>query len=139
MAEWVDQVMDVARQCKEPFELRAVTSEWFRGWGMWVEENVAVSIGMFYLTHDSPKGAIIAGVNWGRDTDCQGAMAAGLSGALTGKGNIPPAWIETVEAATRVSKVTLYRRSMDDEARGIHDAIRNNVTLMRNQIASLDV
>jgi ADP-ribosylglycohydrolase len=100
---------------------------------------VAVSIGMFYLTHDNPKGAIVAGANWGRDTDCQGAMAAGLSGALTGKGNIPQEWIDTVEAATSVSKVTLYRRTMDEEAKGIYDAINNNVTLMRRQIASLDL
>ncbi len=139
MAEWVEQVMAVARECKEPFDLRKETTEWFRGWGMWVEENVAVAIGMFYLTYDNPKGAIVAGVNWGRDTDCQAAMAAGLAGALTGPGNIPQSWIETVEEATRTSKATLYRRTMDEEARGIHGAVKGNIELLRNQIASLEL
>ncbi len=80
---------------------------------------MTVALGMFYLTHDDPKRAIIAGVNWGPDTDCQGAMADGLAGSLNGRGSIPLQWINIVNQATLTSAVTYDHRTIEETATGL--------------------
>ncbi len=45
----------------------------------------------------------MAAVNLGRDTDCLAAVAAGISGALTGAWYIPEEWIKQVDYVLPVS------------------------------------
>ncbi len=139
MAEWIDMVMAEAAQCSDIYELRNRVTEWFQGWQMCGEENVSVALAIFAMTNADPKASVIAGVNWGRDTDCIAAMAAGLSGAFTGRGNIPQEWIDLVDSATKASNDTLYHRTMEEIARGLYEAVKANIESLRQQLASIDL
>jgi ADP-ribosylglycohydrolase len=139
MAEWIDRVMEVARQHTDVFALRNELTEWFRGWSMCGEENVTVALAIFCVTDGDLKKSIIAGVNWGRDTDCIAAMAAGLSGALSGKGSISQRWIDLVDNVTKDCEGTVSTRSIEDASRGLMGAVQANVGAMRNQIAALEM
>ena len=46
----------------------------------------AIAPGDLLTSSETPGHAMKAGVNMGRDTDCQAAMAGGLAGALSGMG-----------------------------------------------------
>ena len=74
------------------------------------------------MTKGVTKDAMIATVNIGRDTDCETAVAAGISGALTGAGSIPPEWIKQVDYATTKMPVTNSRRTMREHADGLYEA-----------------
>lgn len=139
MAEWIDRVVEVAAKADDVYALRNELTEWFRTWSMCGEENVSVSLAIFVATKADPKASILAGVNWGRDTDCIAAMAAGLSGALTGKGNIPDAWINRVDAVTKDYKGTVSTRTIEEASKGLYEAVKAQLNVMRGQIESLAV
>jgi ADP-ribosylglycohydrolase len=139
MAEWTDRVIGEADKFDDVFALRNHLTEWFRGWTMCGEENVTVALAIFKVTQADPKASIIAGVNWGRDTDCIAAMAAGLTGALTGKGNIPQRWIDLVDTVTKDYEGTVARRSIAEATQGLLDATKANIQSLKEQIGSLDL
>ncbi len=138
MAEWINRVIEVADGLNDVYEARSALTEWFDGWQMCGEENVSVALAIFKMTRADPKASIVAGVNWGRDTDCIAAMAAGLSGALSGAQSIPAEWIATVDRATMESRDTLYHRSIEEIAMGLHGAVLSNIESIKQQIASLE-
>jgi len=82
-------------------------------------EIVSKGLAVFAICRGNPKDAILAAVNFGRDTDCLAAVAGGLSGALSGAGQLPPDWIAEVNAATRQDQYTNNRRSIEETADGI--------------------
>lgn len=139
MAEWLGRVLEAADAIGDVYAFRNQMAQWFQGWQMCGEENVSVALGIFKLTGADPKASTIAGVNWGRDTDCIAAMAAGLSGALSGASTIPAEWIATVDRATMASADTLYHRSIEEIAKGLYGAVRNNLATLQQQIDSLEV
>ena len=55
----------------------------------YANEVVTKALCIFRMVKGNPKDAIIAAVNFGRDTDCLAAVAGGISGALNGGGAIP--------------------------------------------------
>jgi ADP-ribosylglycohydrolase len=85
-------------------------------------EVVPKGLAVFALTGGDPEEAIVAAVNFGRDTDCIAAVAGGLAGALAGAGAIPADWIDTVNAATREDPYTNNRRSIEETADALLDA-----------------
>jgi ADP-ribosylglycohydrolase len=87
------------------------------------EEVVSRGIAIFIKTNGDPKDSILHGVNFGRDTDCTAAIAAGLSGAFSGAQNIPQEWIDTVDEATKVnSAITVCQRTIMETAQNLYDA-----------------
>ena len=56
--------------------------------------------------------AMKAAVNMGRDTDCLASVAAGLSGALSGGGSIPPELVRQVDHATSLNPFTNSKRTL---------------------------
>lgn len=139
MAEWIDRVIQVAARHTDVFAARNELTEWFRGWSMCGEENVTVALVIFMVTKADPTASIIAGVNWGRDTDCIAAMAAGLAGALAGGQSIPQKWVDLVDQVTLVHEGTVARRTIEDESRGLLGAVEANIQSLRSQIGSLDI
>jgi ADP-ribosylglycohydrolase len=139
MAEWIDQVMDVAVRHTDVFAARNELTEWYRGWSMCGEENVTVALVIFLVTKADPKASIIAGVNWGRDTDCIAAMAAGLSGALSGKGNIPQQWIDLIDHVTKDHGGTVAKRTIEEASQGLYGAVQANIQSIHRQIDSLEM
>jgi ADP-ribosylglycohydrolase len=59
-------------------------------------ESVPAAIGAFVLTH-SFRDAVVLAVNLGGDTDTIGAMAGAIAGAYYGYGQIPEAWLSSLE------------------------------------------
>jgi ADP-ribosylglycohydrolase len=77
------------------------------------------------------KQAIIAGVNLGRDTDCITAIAAGISGALTGTSSLPAKWIEQVDSATKKNPFTNTKRTMKENSDGLYNAFKSRLDKMK--------
>ena len=82
--------------------------------------------------------AIIAGVNMGRDTDCTSAVAAGISGALSGSAGLPDEWVRQSDYATSVNPSTNSQRTLREHADGLHGAFRARLIKMRQYVEGMD-
>jgi hypothetical protein len=80
-----------------------------------------------------------ASVNMGRDTDCLTAVAAGISGALSGAGSIPKDIIKQVDYATSVNPHTNSKRTLRETSDGLYDAFKSRLTKMRTYIDEMNV
>jgi ADP-ribosylglycohydrolase len=94
-------------------------------------ETVSKAIAMFVLAKGDAKSAILYGVNMGRDTDCLGAMAGGLAGALSGIGAVPAEWVAQVDQATFANPYTNTQCTIKEHADGIYAAILNRARKAR--------
>ncbi|SHF36567.1 ADP-ribosylglycohydrolase [Caldanaerobius fijiensis DSM 17918] len=83
--------------------------------------------------------AIIAGVNMGRDTDCIAAIAAGISGALTGHSSIPEEYIKQVDYATKKNIYTNSQRTIEETAEQLYDAFKARIKKMKEYIEVMDI
>ena len=93
-------------------------------------EVVTKAICIFKMVNGDVKQAIISGTNFGRDIDCVTAIAAGISGALTGVSSVPVKWIDQVDAATKVNPFTNTKRTMKENSDGLYDAFKNRLNKM---------
>ncbi|HEY3411950.1 MAG TPA: ADP-ribosylglycohydrolase family protein [Armatimonadota bacterium] len=87
-------------------------------------EIVSKGLAVFAVTKGDPKTAITTAVNFGRDTDCLAAVAAGLAGALSGASAIPAEWTATVNEATLADPYTNSKRTIEETADGIYGAFQ---------------
>lgn len=90
-------------------------------------EVVTKGICAFQMVKGVTKDAIIAGANIGRDCDCIAAVAAGISGALTGTSSIPQKWFDTVDYATSVNLFTSSQKRVLDYGDDVYLAFRNRI------------
>jgi ADP-ribosylglycohydrolase len=90
-------------------------------------ENVAKALAIFAATRGNVRESVIVSINFGRDTDCLAASAAGLAGALTGTSTIPPDWIATVDHATTLNPYTNARGTIKEAAEGLYGALRSKL------------
>jgi len=90
-------------------------------------EVVTKAVCIFAMVGGNTRDAIISGVNMGRDTDCVAAVAAGISGALTGTASVPQKWIDQLERATQLNPHTNTKRTMCESAQGLYDAYKNRL------------
>lgn len=81
---------------------------------------------------------MIAAVNFGRDTDCLAAVAAGLAGALSGAGDLEPEWIAQVNAATKADPYTNSLLDIDETTEGLYRAVRSRMARQRAALAVLE-
>jgi ADP-ribosylglycohydrolase len=84
------------------------------------------------------KDALISGVNMGRDTDCMTAVAAGISGALTGASSLPPEWIKQVDYATTLNIYTNSQRTLREHSDGLYNAFKARLRKMRAFAEEMD-
>lgn len=113
-------------------ELRQYFDGVYSGWGMpyaccSANEVVTKGVVIFNMTKGVTRDAVIAGVNMGRDTDCTAAVAAGISGALTGTASLPEKWITQLDYATTQNPHTNTQRTMKENADGLYDAFKNRL------------
>jgi ADP-ribosylglycohydrolase len=81
---------------------------------------------------------MIAAVNMGRDTDCLAAVAAGISGALSGGGPLPPEWIKQCDYATTLNRFTNSQRTLREHADGLYNAFRARLDRMKSYAARME-
>jgi ADP-ribosylglycohydrolase len=137
VAEELERNLERTRKYRDFRELRTYFDGVYSGEGMpyshsSANEVVTKAFCVFVMTKGVTKDAVIAGVNMGRDTDCVTAVAAGISGALTGAGSVPPEWIKQVDYATTQMRVTNSRRSMREHADGLYEAYRARLRKARS-------
>jgi len=101
-------------------------------------ETVTKAIALFKFAKGDAKQAILYGVNFGRDTDCLGAMAGGLSGALSGIGAVPSEWVEELDKATFANPYTNTHCTVKEHADGIYSALQNRAKKLRAQIQVIE-
>jgi len=95
---------------------------------------VTKALAVFYSTRGNVRDAVVVSVNFGRDTDCLAASAAGLAGAFSGTQTIPPQWIEKVEEGTRNNPYTNSHMTIKETAEGMYAALKNKVRKMENYV-----
>jgi len=127
--EEVRRALELAEKHTDPMAMRDEFYEHYDGGDYFnygqsqANEIVAKGLAVFALTKGDPKEAIVTSVNFGRDTDCLAAVAGGLAGALSGTKGIPREWIEQVNAATKVDPYTNSRRTIEETADGLFEAV----------------
>lgn len=135
----IDACMAVALKHNDPFAMRDEMNGRYAGIpGDFGEELLAKGLAIFYVTAGNVRDSIIGGVNFGRDTDCVTAIAAGLSGALSGTATIPAEWIAKVDAAEKVAEHTVSHLSCRETAAGIFAAVQQEAARSKEHLEHLN-
>jgi len=118
--------------CKNIKELRDYFEHVYDGMGFkfcmaQAQEVVTRGICVFAMVRGNTKEAILAGVNMGRDTDCISAVAAGISGALTGYDSIPQEWFDIVDETTAQCNFTCSNLKIMEFADCVYDAYQKRL------------
>lgn len=129
--------------CEDIRELRKAFDPVYGGYGMpyacsSANEVVTKAVCIFKMVNGNTREAIVSGVNMGRDTDCVAAVAAGISGALTGGMSIPEEWVKQLDYATTLNKSTNSQRSLREHSDGLFDAYKSRISKMRAFIEEMD-
>jgi len=90
------------------------------------------------MTKGNTWEAMKAGINMGRDTDCLTAVAAGISGALSGAGSIPPEIVKQVDYATSLNPHTNSKRTLRESSDGLYNAFKARLAKMRAYVQEMD-
>jgi ADP-ribosylglycohydrolase len=134
----VNRALELAAQYSDPMAMRDEFYQFYEGgryfnYGMsQANEIVSKGLAVFAVCRGDPKEAILTAVNFGRDTDCLAAVAAGLAGALSGAQTLPDEWIAQVNEATLLDPYTNSKRTIEETADGLLDAFLNR----RRKLAS---
>jgi hypothetical protein len=150
-SRWVKEVgvrpelergLALAKDCRDFRDLRAKMDEVYSGQGIpyaysFANEIVTKAICIFRMTGADTWKAVVSGVNMGRDTDCVTAVAAGISGALSGAGSIPADRIEQVDRATAQNEHTCARKTLRETADGLYDAYTARLGRLRTFVDSM--
>jgi ADP-ribosylglycohydrolase len=124
----VDRALELAIKHRDPMALRDEFYQFYDGGRYFnygasqANEIVAKGLAVFAVSQGDPREAILTAVNFGRDTDCLAAVAAGLAGALSGITTIPAGWVEQVNQSTLEDPYTNSRRTVQETADGLHAA-----------------
>jgi len=145
--------LDIAKKYSEPLDMRKELNEVYTSKdspyyadirmktypASSIYETVTKAMAVFAATKGNVKEAIVVAVNFGRDTDCLGATAAGLAGAFSGTGTIPPAWIEAVEQGTKNNPYTNSHMTIKETAKGMYSALQNKVGKMKKYVTLMEL
>jgi ADP-ribosylglycohydrolase len=124
----IRRALELAERASDPVAMREKFDAYYCGHGTayavsHANEVVSKALAIFRATGGSPRAAVVAAVNFGRDTDCLAAVAGGLAGALAGPGDLVPEWIAQVDAATEVNPYTNLKLSLEAQAYIVWDAL----------------
>jgi ADP-ribosylglycohydrolase len=139
----IDRALEIAGRVADYEALRAEFYKHYNGIGIpyamaSAAETVSKALALFAHTNADPRQAILAAVNFGRDTDCLAATAGGLAGALSGAAAIPTEWIDQLDASTAANPYTNTLCTVKEHADGIHAALQSRAARMRALVAVLE-
>ena len=132
----LERELDRTKQCRDFRELRAAFDSVYSGRGMpyafsFANEVVTKAVCIFRMTAGDLTSAMISGVNMGRDTDCVTAVAAGISGALSGTYDFPKRYLEQSDRATKMNPHTNSQRTLAEHADGLFAAHQTRLARMQ--------
>ncbi len=125
----LERGLKLTEGCSDFRQMRQKFDSVYSGTGIpyafsYANEVVTKAVCIFRMVRGNTWEAIKAGVNFGRDTDCLTAVAAGLSGALSGPRDIPTDLIEQVDKATALNKYTNSWRTLRETSDGLYAAFQ---------------
>jgi ADP-ribosylglycohydrolase len=139
----VERGLRLTADCKDVREMRTKFDAVYSGRGMayaqsYANEVVTKGVCIFKMTGGNAWQSMKAAVNMGRDTDCLASVAAGLSGALSGGGSIPPEIVKQVDYATTLNKFTNSKRTLRETADGLYHAFQARLKRLRTYITEME-
>jgi ADP-ribosylglycohydrolase len=105
----------------------------------YANEVVTKAVCIFKMTKANTWEAMKAAVNMGRDTDCLAAVAAGISGALTGADSIPGDLIKQVDYATSINPHTNSKRTLRETSDGLYNAFKARLAKIKTYVEEMDL
>ena len=69
-------------------------------------EELPIALGLLVAARGDYRSAVLAAVNYGRDSDSIASMAGAIAGALSGAAGVPAEWVDAVSTASRIDLVT---------------------------------
>jgi ADP-ribosylglycohydrolase len=135
----LDRALQLTEKCGNFRELREAFDDMYGGYGIpyaqsYANEVVSKALCIFRMVKGDLRDAIISGVNMGRDTDCITAVAAGISGALTGSPGLPEEWVKQVDHATSINPHTNSHRTIMEHSDALYNAFQARLSKLSNYI-----
>lgn len=139
----IERGLDIVDKQRDFEKARAAFYEIYNGVGTpyamaSAAETVTKALAMFVLAEGDARTAILYGVNLGRDTDCEAAMAGGLAGALSGIGAIPAEWVKQLDRATFNNPYTNFQVRVEEHAQGIYEALQARLRKTRTWLEAFE-
>jgi len=132
----LDKALKLTADCRDFRRMRIKFDTIYSGSGIpyshsYANEIVTKAVCIFKMTKANTWEAMKAGVNMGRDTDCLAAVAAGISGALSGAASIPNALVKQTDYATSVNPHTNSQRTLRETSDGLYNAFKARLAKMK--------
>ncbi len=140
----VERALEIGARYQDPLAMWDELAAFYAGGDYVVygqaqaNEIVAKGLAIVAATGGRLRPALIAAVNYGRDTDCLAAVVGGLAGALCGAEELDPQWIAQVNAATKADPYTNSLMDIDETSEGLFRAVRNRVERQRRTLAVME-
>ena len=139
----IERALELTADCSDFRDMRRKFDTVYSGTGIpyahsYANEIVTKAVCVFKMTRANTWEAMKAGVNMGRDTDCLTAVAAGISGALSGADSIPKDLIKQVDYATSINPHTNSRRTLRETSDGLYNAFKSRLAKMKTYIEEMD-
>lgn len=139
----IERGLKLTRDCADVRAMRKVFDGVYSGQGIayaqsFANEVITKAVCVFKMVQGNAWEAMKSGVNMGRDTDCLTAVAAGISGALTGGGSIPAELIQQVDHATTLNTFTNSKRTLRETSDGLYNAFQARLRKLRAYAAEME-
>ena len=140
----IERALKLTASCDDFRQMRTKFDEIYSGTGIpyaqsYANEIVTKAVCVFNMTKANTWESMKAGVNMGRDTDCLTAVAAGISGSLTGGSSIPIELIKQVDYATSVNPHTNSKRTLTETSDGLYNTFRSRLKRLKTYTEEMDV
>jgi hypothetical protein len=139
----IERGLKLAGKCQDFKELRAAFDAIYGSKGIpynnsYANEVVSKAFSILSLVKADTWQAMLAGVNFGRDTDCLTAVAAGISGALNGAASIPQAILDQVDKAAKMNPYTSTQRTLRETSDGLFEAFQARIARLKSYAAAME-
>ncbi len=139
----LERGLKLTEGCSDFRQMRQKFDSVYSGTGVpyafsYANEVVTKAVCVFRMARGNTWEAMKAGVNMGRDTDCLTAVAAGLSGALSGPVDIPADLIAQVDKATALNQYTNSQRTLRQTSDGLYEAFQARLKRMKDLAAEME-
>jgi ADP-ribosylglycohydrolase len=139
----VERALKLAGKAADFKQLRQSFDAVYSGAGIpyaasYANEVLSKALAIFSLVKGDTWQAMVAAVNFGRDTDCLAAVAAGLSGALSGGASIPAELVKQVDHAASINEYTNSRRTVREISDALYDAFRARLRRLRSWLEQME-
>jgi len=140
----IERALKLTSGCSDFDQMRKKFDEIYSGTGVpyaqsYANEIVTKAICVLCMTKANTWESMKAGVNMGRDTDCLTAVAAGISGSLTGGSSIPVELIKQVDYATSINPHTNSKRTLAETSDGLYNAFRSRLKRLKTYSEEMEV